>query len=94
MATHSSVLVWRIPWTEEPGGLQSMWSQRVRHDSVTKIFTFKKLICGKFFFMIIKTNQKESREIVRRNIEIEKLKIKQKTGKYNSNISNIILNKN
>ena len=32
MATHSSILAWRIPWTEEPGGLQSMWSQRVRHD--------------------------------------------------------------
>ena len=32
MATHSSVLAWRIPWTEEPGGLQSMGSQRVRHD--------------------------------------------------------------
>ena len=31
MATHSSILVWRIPWTEEPGGLQSMESQRVRH---------------------------------------------------------------
>ena len=31
MATHSSILVWRIPWTEEPGGLQSMGSQRVRH---------------------------------------------------------------
>ena len=30
MATHSSVLAWRIPWTEEPGGLQSMGSQRVR----------------------------------------------------------------
>ena len=30
MATHSSMLAWRIPWTEEPGGLQSMWSQRVR----------------------------------------------------------------
>ena len=29
MATHSSILVWRIPWTEEPGGLQSMGSQRV-----------------------------------------------------------------
>ena len=35
MATHSSVLVWRIPWTEKPGGLQSMGSQRVRHDWVT-----------------------------------------------------------
>ena len=32
MATHSSVLAWRIPWTEEPGWLQSMGSQRVRHD--------------------------------------------------------------
>ena len=32
MSTHSSVIAWRIPWTEEPGGLQSMESQRVRHD--------------------------------------------------------------
>ena len=32
MVTHSSILAWRIPWTEEPGGLQSMGSQRVRHD--------------------------------------------------------------
>ena len=32
MATHSSILSWRIPWTEVPGGLQSMGSQRVRHD--------------------------------------------------------------
>ena len=32
MATHSTLLAWRIPWTEEPGGLQFMGSQRVRHD--------------------------------------------------------------
>ena len=32
MAAHSSILAWRIPWTEEPGGLQSMGLQRVRHD--------------------------------------------------------------
>ena len=32
MATHSSILAWRIPWTEEPGGLQSMGSQRVGPD--------------------------------------------------------------
>ena len=32
MATHSSILAWRIKWTEEPGGLQSMGSQRVGHD--------------------------------------------------------------
>ena len=39
MATHSSTFAWRIPWTEEPGGLQSMGLQRVRHDWVT--FTFR-----------------------------------------------------
>ena len=33
MATHSSILAWRIPWTQKPGGLQSIVSQRVRHDS-------------------------------------------------------------
>ena len=32
MAIHSSILPWRLPWTEEPGGLQSMGSQRIRHD--------------------------------------------------------------
>ena len=32
IATHSSILAWRIPWTEEPDGLQSMGSQKVRHD--------------------------------------------------------------
>ena len=35
MATHSSIFAWRISWTEEPGGLQSMESQRVRHTEVT-----------------------------------------------------------
>ena len=34
-ATHSSILAWRIPWTEVPGGLQSVGSQRVRHDWAT-----------------------------------------------------------
>ena len=36
MATHSSILSWRIPWTEEPDGLQSTGSQRVRHNRATK----------------------------------------------------------
>ena len=40
MAAQSSILAWRIPWTEEPGGLQSMGSQRVRHDRETFTFTF------------------------------------------------------
>ena len=42
MATHFSTLAWKIPWTEEPGRLQSMGSLRVGHDSVTSLslFTF------------------------------------------------------
>ena len=36
MATHSTILAWEIPWTEKPDGLQSMGSQRVGHDGVTK----------------------------------------------------------
>ena len=40
MATHSSILAWRIPWTEEPGGIQFMGSQRVGHNWVTNPSTF------------------------------------------------------
>ena len=36
MAAHSSILAWEIPWTDEPGGLESMGSQRVGHSLVTK----------------------------------------------------------
>ena len=39
MATHSSTLAWKIPWTEEPGKLQSMGSQRVGHDWATSQVT-------------------------------------------------------
>ena len=57
MATHSSILAWKIQWTEETGGLQFMGSQRVRHDLATKqqqqtwkllsfLFTF---ICFRIF---------------------------------------------
>ena len=40
MATHSSILAWRIPWTEEPSRLKSMGSQRVGSDGATNTFTF------------------------------------------------------
>ena len=43
MATHFSILAWRIPWTEEPGGLESMGSQRVGHERVTEHACFRKL---------------------------------------------------
>ena len=44
MAAHSSILAWDIPWTEEPGGLQSMGSQRVRHNLATKQQIFNLLV--------------------------------------------------
>ena len=40
MATHSNIHAWKIPWTEEPGGLQSMGSQRVGHDCVTSLTNY------------------------------------------------------
>ena len=52
MATHSSILAWRIPWTEEPGGLQSTGLQRVGHDWVTSL-SLSLTFCSemfKFFF--------------------------------------------
>ena len=50
MATHFSILAWRIPWTEEPGGLQSMGLQRVQHDWATTKIT--QLLF--FFYLILK----------------------------------------
>ena len=46
MATHSSILAWRFPWREEPGGLQFVRSQRVRHDWAANTFTFTSSITG------------------------------------------------
>ena len=51
MATHSSILIWRIPWTEKPGALQSMGSQRVGHDWAT--FTFNSVV---FWFTSVHTS--------------------------------------
>ena len=49
MATHSSILAWRIPWTEEPGGLHSTGSQRVGHDRATSLSLFHFQDCHSFF---------------------------------------------
>ena len=56
MATHSSILAWRIPWAEDPGVLQSMGPQRVRHDRVTNTFR-------------VEINESENRKSVRENQE-------------------------
>ena len=47
IATHSNILAWEIPWTEEAGGLESMELHRVRHDWVINSFTFFTVILGK-----------------------------------------------
>ena len=57
MATHSSILAWRVPWTEEPGGLQSKELQRIGHDWVTKYihmhsYCIKKSYISKTKFLI------------------------------------------
>ena len=52
MATHSSILAWRIPWTEEPGGLRYMGSQRIRHDWSEHACTVHNYL-GKFLLAII-----------------------------------------
>ena len=44
MATHSSILAWKIPWMEEPGRLQSMGLQRVRHDWATSLLLWERLL--------------------------------------------------
>ena len=67
MATHSSILAWRIPWTEEPGGLQSVGSQKVGHNWATNTFTFLVLIfcialfISWFFFSFVLQGWKEER---------------------------------
>ena len=52
MATHSSILAWRIPWTEEPGGLQSTGSQRVRHDWASDLTWESKRIPEKHLLLL------------------------------------------
>ena len=54
MATHSSTRAWEIPWTEEPGGLQLMGSQRVRQDLVTKEQQ-QQIVLHNYFFLVIKS---------------------------------------
>ena len=59
MATHSSILAWRIPWTEDPGGLQSMGLKRDGQDWATNTFTFHLL--GKYSHITAKSTLSEKR---------------------------------
>ena len=55
IATHSSILVWKIPWMEEPGGLQSMGLQSVRHDWMTKHKHIESMAKGECSYLQLKT---------------------------------------
>ena len=59
-ATHSSILVWETPWTEEPGSLQSMGLQRVSHDLMTKQQPLYLSLCLKYFINTKETNERDS----------------------------------
>ena len=59
MATHSSILAWRIPWIEESGGLQSMGLQRVRHDSTTDTDIYMPIY---LLFQFVPLQQENSRK--------------------------------
>ena len=54
MVIHSNILAWRIPWTEEPGGLQSMWLQRVGHNWATNTVSSQFLLLHPFLLFEIK----------------------------------------
>ena len=67
MATHSSIFLWKIPWTEQPGGLQFVGSQRVRHDYSTKPppppqeHSYDDKESGNTFFFLIESGEKKQR---------------------------------
>ena len=54
MAIHSSTLAWKIPWMEEPGRLQSMWSQRVRHNRATSLSPSLKYLSIQLLLILFK----------------------------------------
>ena len=58
MATHSSILAWRTPWTEEPGRLQSMGSQRVRHDWAISLSLYNAGLLGSLLLCLYKITLK------------------------------------
>ena len=63
MALHSSILTWKIPWTEEPGGLQSMGLQRVGHDWSNLTYTYYLLLLGGTVIKNSPTNEKMQRDV-------------------------------
>ena len=70
MATHSSILAWKISWTEDPGGLQSMGLQRVRHDWATNICIYTHIyIWASHVALVVKNPTTNAGEVKRHGID-------------------------
>jgi len=76
MATHSSILAWRIPWMQEPWGLQSTGSQRVRHDWATSLTPIDRTICKHTWcpgnlLLAIKVQKKQNVTVAFRSLKFD-----------------------
>ena len=81
MAIHSSILAWRIPWTEKPGRLQFMGSQRVRHDWATNTHTKRVLVPGN---QLLEHGPKPKPESLKQgSVVYQKKAVKSDKSKYN-----------
>ena len=84
MATQSTILAWRIPWTEEPGGLQSMGLQRVRHDWATKPTQLSESSEPPFFYVLFSVSFQKGFEMgLQQTYQQCKQKCRMRTKKCN-----------
>ena len=88
MEIHSSTIAWKIPWTEEPGSLQSMGSQRVRHDWVTSLSLSLRLLKP---LVLWKQKLKSGKVGIPRSVLLSFLIINSRSGGQNSDVSQIWL---
>ena len=95
MAIHSSILAWRIPWTEEPGGLQSMGLQRVGYDWATNTHTHKYIVKvwrmhgARINYITKKGLKTKSKEVITRNIKVMNICVVE--GRHNGMIKRDML---
>ena len=82
MATRSSVLAWRIPWTEEPGGLQSIRLLRVRYTHTQHTST-RKIFKNSFFFLQLGKNQEQTFHLLIPNKDLNMKRSLKKTAEPN-----------
>ena len=87
MATHSSILAWKIPWTKEPGSLQSMGSQKVRHTEWLNMYASKTVISFYVFISLKPTYKFLIKDQVRKLLKIIKTRVAQIVFKFFLNLT-------